>query len=265
MLKRLLVIPLISFLFFNPFSFPKENISIGAESAILMSPWIKRVVYSKDPHLILPPASTAKIMTALVVLKNSPLEKEVRVSRFATSMEPSKVYIKEGEVYFTRDLLKALLLNSGNDASVALAESVAGSEEEFVKMMNDTARAIGARNTNFKNSNGLPAKGQYSTVYDLALIVREAMKYKDFVEIIKIKRGQIKEAKGGRVIKLKNHNKSLWKDTSYLILGKTGYTKEAGHCFAGYIEYSRWRRIIVVILKSRNKWQDLEKLVEVKF
>ncbi len=260
--RRLHSILLIPFLFLGIFSFSEKNISISAESVILMSPWTKRVIYSKDPDLRLSPASTAKIVTALLVLKNSSLDKEVIVSKFATSMEPSKVYIKEGEVYSTRDLLKALLLNSGNDASVALAESIAGSEEEFVKMMNAMAIGMGAKDTNFKTSNGLPAEDQYSTARDLALIVREAMRHKEFVEIIKMKKGEISELKSGRRIKLKSHNKSLWKDTPYRVLGKTGYTKKAGSCFAGYIEYNRWRKVIVVVLKSKAKWKDLDTLAK---
>ena len=261
-MKDIHSILLIPFLFLGIFSFSEKNISISAESVILMSPWTKRVIYSKDPDLRLSPASTAKIVTALLVLKNSSLDKEVIVSKFATSMEPSKVYIKEGEVYSTRDLLKALLLNSGNDASVALAESIAGSEEEFVKMMNAMAIGMGAKDTNFKTSNGLPAEDQYSTARDLALIVREAMRHKEFVEIIKMKKGEISELKSGRRIKLKSHNKSLWKDTPYRVLGKTGYTKKAGSCFAGYIEYNRWRKVIVVVLKSKAKWKDLDTLAK---
>lgn len=260
--RRLHSILLIPLLFLSIFNFEKKDISISAESAILMSTWAKRIIYSKNSDLKLAPASTAKIMTALVVLKNSSLDKEVAVSKFATSMEPSKIYIKEGETYSTFGLLKALLLNSGNDASVALAESIAGSEEEFVKMMNEMAISIGAKDTNFKTSNGLPAKDQYSTARDLALIVREAMRHKEFVEIIKMKTGEISELKSNRRIELKSHNKSLWKNTPYAILGKTGYTKKAGSCFAGYIEYNRWRKVIVVILKSKAKWKDLDTLAE---
>ncbi len=259
--KRFFLIPLISFLFLSIVGCAKE-VSVTAQSAILMSPLTKRIVYSKDPHARLLPASTTKIMTALAVLKKSLPKKRAVVSKFSSSMEPSKVYIKEGEVYFIEDLLKALLLNSGNDASVALAENVSGSEEKFVDMMNNMARAMGARDTNFKNSNGLPTKDQYSTAYDLAIIVRTAMRDKRFVDIMKTKRSEIKEIKSGRLIKLKNHNKSLWKGKSYSIFGKTGYTKKAGHCFAGYIEYSWWRRVIVVILKSKKMWSDLDVLAE---
>lgn len=259
MLKYFLLIPL---LFLALPLFSEEDISLSAESAVLMNPWTKRIPYSKNLNQKLLPASTTKIMTALVVLRKSDLKKKVLISKFASSIEPSKVYLKEGEVYFTEDLLKALLLNSGNDASIALAESIAGSEEKFADMMNEEAKRIGAKNTHFKNSNGLPAEGQYTTAYDLALIVMEAMKDRNFVDIMKTKRAEIEELTSGRRIKLKNHNKSLWKDTPYLILGKTGYTKKAKHCFAGYIQYNRWRKTIVVILKSKNMWGDLKELAE---
>ncbi|MBU1007276.1 MAG: D-alanyl-D-alanine carboxypeptidase [Candidatus Omnitrophica bacterium] len=262
MFKRFLLISQIVFLFLGVTGCKKYDIPLSAKSAILMSPFTKRVVYAKDPRERLLPASTTKIMTALTVLKKSKLGEKVTVSAFASSIEPSKIYIKEGEEYFTGALLRAILLNSGNDASVALAESVSGSEEEFAELMNDTARSIGAKDTNFTNSNGLPSEGQYSTAYDLALIVRAAMRNKDITAVMKIKKSPISEITTGRRIKLKNHNKFLWKDHPYTIFGKTGYTKKAGHCFAGYIEYNKWRRVIVVILKSKKLWSDLEALAE---
>jgi len=242
--------------------FAKEPIHITASSAVLMNTWNKKVIYSKNPHVKLAPASTTKIMTALVVLKKSNLSKNVNVSTCATRMPPSKVDIKIGEVYSTEDMLKAALLNSGNDASVALAESVAGTEKDFVKMMNDLSRKIGCRNTNFKTSNGLPAKGQYSTAYDLALIMREAVKDKRLLDILKIKETEITELVSGRRIKLRNHNKSLWKDASYLMLGKTGYTIRAKQCFSGYISYDKRHNLIVVILKGKKLWPDLKELAE---
>ena len=240
--------------------YAKESINITAYSAVLMNTWNKKVLYAKNPHVKLAPASTTKIMTALVVLKESELSKNVNVSRCATCMPPSKVDIKKGEIYSTEDMLKAALLNSGNDASVALAESVAGSEKEFVRMMNDMAKKIGCRDTVFKTSNGLPAKDQYSTAYDLALIMREAVKDKRLLDILQIKETEITELNSGRHIKLKNHNKSLWKDASYLILGKTGYTIRAKQCFVGYIQYDKRHNVIVVMLKGKRLWPDLREL-----
>ncbi|MBU0759330.1 MAG: D-alanyl-D-alanine carboxypeptidase [Candidatus Omnitrophica bacterium] len=249
---------IISILFITVAAFAQNTLPLTADSAVLMNPMTKKLIYAKNEHKKLAPASTTKIMTAIVVLRNRSLDDKVTVSKYASSMEPSKVYIKEGEVYSVRDLLKAVLLNSGNDASVVLAEAVAGSEKDFSSMMTEVAKSIGAEDTNFRNSSGLPAKNQYSTAYDLALIVREAMKYKYFVEIMKMKKAEIEEFNSGRKIKLKNHNKSLWKDTPYSIFGKTGYTKNAGHCFAGYIRYSWWKKVIVVTLKGSKLWDDLE-------
>jgi len=252
----------ISIVFLSANLFAKEVIHVTAYSAVLMNTWNKKVVYSKNPHVKLAPASTTKVMTALVVLNKSALDKKVVVSRAATYMPPSKVDIKKGEVYSTEDMLKAALLNSGNDASVALAESVGGTEKDFVKMMNEMARKIGCRNTNFKTSNGLPAKGQYSTAYDLALIMREAVKDKRFLDILRIRQTNITELNSGRRIKLRNHNKSLWKDTSYIVLGKTGYTIRAKQCFLGYISYDKRHNLIVVMLKGKKLWPDLKELAE---
>jgi len=251
-----LIVPI----FFIPlFGFSGKGIYLTAESAILMDPISKKIIYSKNPHKKLAPASTVKIMTALIALKKADLKKEVVISGLAASMEPSKIYIKKGEVYLLEDLVKAALLNSGNDASVAIAEGVAGSHERFVKMMNQMVYSLGARNTNFKNSTGLPSKNQYTTAYDLALIVRAAMRESYFNEVIRTAQTEIKELRSGRIIKLRNHNKALWKDTPYSIYVKTGYTRKARHCFAGYIEYKNKKRI-VVILKSKKPWQDLEVL-----
>jgi D-alanyl-D-alanine carboxypeptidase (penicillin-binding protein 5/6) len=213
MLRRISVF--ISLIFLSTNLFAGEAIHITAHSAVLMNAWNKKVLYSKNPHVKLAPASTTKIMTALVVMSKSSLDKKIIVPKSATWMPPSRVDIKKGEVYTTEDLLKAALLNSGNDATVALAVSVAGSEEEFTNMMNEMARKLGCRNTNFKTSNGLPAKNQYTTAYDLALIVREAMKDEKLAEILGTKREEITELNTGRKIKLKNHNKSLWKESSY--------------------------------------------------
>lgn len=260
MFRRILLsIPII---FLGTNLFAKEVIHITAHSAVLMNAWNKKAIYAKNPHVKLAPASTTKIMTALVVINKSRIDEKVTVPKSATWMPPSRVGIKMGEVYTIEDLLKAALMNSGNDATAALAVNIAGSEQEFAKMMNEMARKLGCRNTNFKTSNGLPAKNQYSTAYDLALIVREAVKNEKLMEILKMKRADITELNTGRKINLKNHNKSLWKEASYTILGKTGYTMRAGQCFAGYIQYDKRHNLIVVMLKGKKLWPDLKKLAE---
>jgi len=261
MLRRIAFILTAILLLTDPV-FSEKELPLTSKSVVLMDPLTKRILYSKDAHKRLSPASTAKIMTAFLVLKKSQPNKKVMVSEYASSIEPSKVHIKEGEIYFTEDLLKALLLNSGNDASVALAENIAGSEPAFAEMMNKKAKGIGAHNTNFRNASGLPSEDQYSSAYDLSLVVREAMKHKRFVDIIETKRAEIYEINSGRKIKLKSHNKALWHDNPYIIFGKTGYTKKARHCFAGYVQYNRWRKVIVVILGSNSLWNDLKSLAD---
>jgi D-alanyl-D-alanine carboxypeptidase len=262
MSRRITVVVFVISLILSADLFAKESIHITANSAVLMNGWNKKILYSKNRNVKLAPASTTKIMTALVVLKKSKLDKKVIVSRYAASMPSSKVDIKRGEVYSTEDMLKAILLNSGNDASVALAESVAGTEKKFIGMMNDMAKRLGCRGTNFKTSNGLPAKNQYSTAYDMALIMREAIKDKKILDILRTKEAVMTELNTGRCIKLKNHNKSLWKETSYSILGKTGYTIRAKQCFAGYISYDKRHNLIVVVLKGKKLWPDLKELAE---
>jgi serine-type D-Ala-D-Ala carboxypeptidase (penicillin-binding protein 5/6) len=259
MIKRFVAI---LFVFLSVIGLAEGAAVLTAQSSILMDSRSKKVIYSLHSRTKFAPASTVKIMTALVVFNKAHLKKNVLVSNFAASMEPSKIYIAPGESYRTEDLLKALLMSSANDVAVALAESVAGSEKKFAAMMTETARGIGAVNTNFKNASGLPAKGQYSTAHDMALIMSEAMKYPALIDIMKTKHSEIKEIKSGRIIKLKNHNKSLWNDKPYSLIGKTGYTINAGQCFAGYIQYGKRRKVIVVMLKGRKLWPDLAWLAE---
>lgn len=258
-MKRKRYIFLVIIIFLAGSAFAVDSLYVTSYSAVLMNSGNKKVLYAKNPHSKLAPASTAKIMTAIVVAKSSNMNKRIVVSRHAANEQPSKINIRPGEVYYTRDLLKALLLNSANDASVALAENIAGSEERFVRMMNSASKRIGAKNTNFRTSNGLPAKCQYSTAYDMAIIMREASKYPVIMDIMKMKKAQIRELRTNRKISLRNHNKSLWKENSYLILGKTGWTIKARHCFAGCINYKN-KKVIVVLLKSRKLWLDLDRL-----
>ncbi len=232
---------------------------LSAKSAIVLDARTKKILYSKEPHIKLPPASTTKVMTALCVLRYGDLDKKVIISKIAASQPPSRIGLKEGEVFLTKDLLKALLLNSANDASVALAESIAGSESSFCKLMNSFSRKLGAKNTNFLTATGLPAKGQYSTSYDLALIMREALKDRRFRDIIGLKSATIKSL-SGRETSLKNHNKMLWHIQKPLVFGKTGWTSNARHCFLGFF-YNKRREMIISVLNSRRLWEDVKILV----
>lgn len=221
---------------------------------------VKRL-YGKDVHKRVLPASTTKVMTALLVIEHLPLNKYIKVSKTATYPEPTKLYLKPGARYRVKDLLYAILLKSANDASVVLAEAVAGSEAKFVKMMNARAKKMGAKHTKFANSNGLPSKkkSQYTTAYDMYLIFREALKYKFFRQAIKKKKHVI-YSKGGTKHTLKSHNKILSKGWKRNIYGKTGYTRSAGACFVGTLQKGD-STLIIAVFGCPRRWDDIKHIV----
>lgn len=232
---------------------------ITAKSFVVMDIDDGRVLCAKRPYLRLPAASTVKVMTAIVVLENSGLKRPVMVSATAAAAEPSKAYLGEGATYSAYELLQALLISSANDAAVALAESVGGTEENFAKMMNKKALALGMKNTHFINASGLPDKRRrhYTTAYDLAILMRYAAKNKVFNEIIGIKASAI-QGSDGRRIYLRNHNKLL-NSRSNFVVGKTGYTLKAKHCFLG-ADHGERKNIVFSLLYSHSPWQDIKRL-----
>ena len=243
--------------FLLPVPFAEAYVSLTAPSAILLDPASQKIIYSRAPHRKQSPASTTKIVTALVVLDLLPLDRWITVSPRVEGVERSKLYLNGGDQLRVIDLLKALLMNSANDAASALAIGVSSSEREFAKLMTQKARSLGARNTHFVNASGLPAEGQYSTVYDLALIMREAKKSALIVSILKQKRGII-QTSSGKVFRLKSHNKMLWRRQG--VIGKTGWTRRSKFCFVGLVQDGE-HEAIVSVLGSRKLWVDLNKLV----
>lgn len=188
------------------------------------------ILYAKNPHLRLPPASTTKLLSAMVVIDKINLDEVVTISKRAANTQSVSPRLIAGESYTVRDLLYLSLMRSVNGAAVALAEAVAGSEEAFVLLMNQKTQMLGLQNTRFINSSGLPGQGQYITAYELALIMRTSINnYPTIREILNTKTKKIYNSKG-RQLFVKNTNNLLWKD-DYVIGGKTGYTRAAGHCF----------------------------------
>ncbi len=195
----------------------------------------------------LPMASTTKIMTALIVLENVALSETFKVPREAAGVEGTSLYIKEGEEYSVEELLYGLMLRSANDCAVALAWYVGqGKVERFVEMMNQKAQELGLKNTAFKNPNGLPCEGHFTTARELALIMAEAMKNEAFRNITGTRKFQI----GNQTVV--NHNKLLSLYGS-CIGGKTGYTIEAGRCLVS-IAQKRGAPLICVTLGRRDDW-----------
>jgi len=207
------------------------------------------------------PASTTKVLTALLVLENLSLDQYVTVSQHATQVPQTKLGLVAGESYRVRDLLYGLILKSANDAAVALAEAVAGSEGKFVEMMNARARQIGAMHSHFANPHGLPSQGpQFTTASDMALIFTQALKNDFFRQAITFKYLVIYSKKGHRFF-LKSHNRSLFLNWKQHVFGKTGYTIEAQSCFVGYIPKGN-DILIIAVYGCRRRWTDMKYILE---
>jgi D-alanyl-D-alanine carboxypeptidase (penicillin-binding protein 5/6) len=220
-----------------------------------------RVLYAKNPELRLMPASTTKLMTALIVVEKADLGNVVTVSRNAANVAPTRSGLRAGDKVTVETLLYAALMKSANDAAVALAEAVAGSEEEFVQLMNGKAIALGAMDTRFINPNGLPGKGQYTTAFDLAKIMRQAIKHPVLKEILGTRITEL-STESGKTFMVKNTNKLLWTDED-LLGGKTGFTQAARHCFvcAGDRDDNT---LIVALLGAPSRtelWKETESLM----
>lgn len=231
--------------------------SVSARSAILIEASTGTVMYEKNPDERLLIASTTKLMTALVALENASLSEVVEVAPECEGVEGSSMYLKAGDKLTMRELLYGLMLESGNDAAVAVACHISGGVEGFVKLMNQRAQSLGLENTHFANPHGLNAEGHYSSARDLAKIMAEGMKNPLFAEIATTKTITF----GARTYT--NHNKLMW---SYegMEAGKTGFTKKAGRtlvtcaCRDGL-------RLICVTLNDGDDWNDHAALYDMAF
>lgn len=234
--------------------------TVVAESAIVIDPVSGRVLYAKNADTERPVASTQKLLTALVVMDTGNIDKPVRISSDDTRCEPTKLYLKPGEVHSRRDLLRVLMVKSANDVGRALARDVAGSQEGFSAMMNRKAVSLGMRHSHFLNPHGLPAEGQYSTARDIAIASRAAWRSQTIRSFTALKSTTFRHS-DGRTKTLTNTNKLL-KRVPYCDGLKTGTTNAAGRCLVSSGTLNG-RSAIVVVLKSNsaNVWNDSEKLL----
>lgn len=234
-----------------------EAVEVSASAAVLMDMDSGRVLYERNAGARMLIASTTKILTALVAIRDGNLSDTVKVSREAAYTEGSSMYLKEGEELTLETLLYGLLLCSGNDAAVAVAEHVGGSVKGFVERMNETALELGMEDSSFANPNGLDDEEHYSTAHDMALLARAAMENETLVRIASTRTVTV----GGRT--MTNHNKLL----SYVdgCLGlKTGYTKAAGRTLVSCAERGG-QRLIAVTLQDGNDWADHQSLYDYGF
>jgi len=236
----------------------KPPISAGA--AVLLDWRTGQVLYERNAYAKKDPASTTKVLTAILALEKGKLSDQVKVSKRAAYTPGSAMYIKPGQVYSLHDLLYGLLLRSGNDAAVAIAEHLAGSVEAFAREMNMKAKEIGATGTHFVNPHGLTDARHFTTAYDLALITRHALQNDTFRSIV---------AKGETPLTFENLNKSVVLYNTNRLLRmmpdadgvKTGTTAAAGPCLVASATRGD-QKLVAVLLNAGRRWNDAARLLE---
>ena len=251
-----------------------EDIQLSTEAAVLIDATSGAVLYEKNATMQMFPASTTKVMTALLAIEHGNLDDVITVSNDAVNnidRSSSHIYLDYGEQFTLEQGLYALLLQSSNDVAYAIAEHIGGTYDNFIVMMNDKAKAIGAMNTNFVNPHGLPDDNHYTTAYDLALILKEAIRFEDFVTISSTVRYEMAPTNKQDDIRYfansNEHIKSGKFEYENAVLGKTGYTKVAGYSFVEYAK-SDDLKLIVVTMNSQDsdiRFEESKKILDYGF
>ena len=243
-------------LFLVPFTVYGEelNLAENAGSAIMIEASTGEVLYKKNINERMAPASMTKIMSLILIMENIDSGRLkwndiVVVSKNASSMGGSQIFLETNEMMTVEDLVKGICIASGNDATVAMAEKIAGTEAAFVKMMNEKVRELGLKNTNFVNATGLDAEGHYSSAYDMAMMAKELIKHEKILEFSSIYEDYLR----------KNTDNSFWlvntnklvRFYSYIDGLKTGYTGDAGYCLTATGK-KNGMRLITVVMNEEN-------------
>lgn len=247
-----------------------DDLSLKAKSAILIEESTGKVIYESNADEQLHPASMTKIMSLILIMdainnNKLNLNDDVIISKESSSMGGSQVYVNEGETYKVEELLKGVAIASANDAVVALAEKIAGSKEKFVSNMNNKAKELGLKNTNFMNPHGLDEDNHYSSARDMSIMAKELLKYKDILNYTSRYEDYFKK-KDGSSIWLVNTNK-LVKFYEGMDGLKTGYTSSAGYCLTATASRNNIRFISVVMGEDsiENRTEDTLKLLNYGF
>ena len=268
-MKKILLI-IMGFFVLNLNVLAEEDFAPNGKSAILVDNLSGKVLYEKNADEKLAPASMTKLASMLMVMEaidngNLKYEDKVTISEEAANMGGSQVFLQAGEVYTVYDLLKSVAIASGNDAVVALAEKIGGSQSGFIDMLNKRLKEIGATNTNFVNAHGLDAEGHYSTARDMSIIARELLKHPKILEFTSIYEEYLEKNDGSRIW-LVNTNKLVrfYDGVDGL---KTGFTKTAGYCLTATASKNNFRLISVVMGEdtSENRSSDTVKMLNYGF
>lgn len=221
----------------------------------------KQILYSKDIKQRMRPASLTKIMTAMLAIESGKMNKIVTITKEATRAEPTKLGLKVGERIYLRDLVKATLISSANDAAIAIGIYVGGSTKKFVTMMNRKARSIGMHNTRFTNAAGFDIGEHYSTALDLMKLAEYAIKNKTFNQIVKINLHTFRSVDSKRPYIVRTSNRLL-KERKYAIGVKTGYTSKAGACLIARGKNEN-KDILLVMLNSKSRrWESAAAILD---
>lgn len=264
--EKIFIILLISALIFSLFtiyaySAQKHEIKVSAKAAALYNPEMGTFLYTKNENERLSMASTTKIMTAIIAIENSDLDKIITVDDRAIGIEGSSIYLQREEEISIHSLLYALMLKSANDAAAALAYEISGSIEEFSVLMNEKAEALGLTNTSFQNPHGLDSPDHYTSARDLAVLSSYAISNPTFKEICSTRKARIESSLQTRI--LVNHNKLLVQYDGCVGI-KTGYTKKSGRSLATAAE-KNGITLICITINAPDDWNDHKKLFDFGF
>lgn len=236
------------------------DISSSARGMVVLEGNSNTILYGKNEHSQMPMASTTKIVTAILAIENcEDLDAKIKISDRAIGIEGTSIYLKQGEELSMRELLYGLILASGNDCAVAIAESLGG-EEVFVQKMNDFATSLGLENTHFDNPHGLDSDTHYTSAYDLAVMTSYALKNPTFREIVSTERMVIEASDIYQARYLKHKNKLLFTEENCIGV-KTGFTDNAGRCLVNAHEENDMQ-IISVVLNCQPMFEECKRLTD---
>jgi D-alanyl-D-alanine carboxypeptidase (penicillin-binding protein 5/6) len=239
----------------------KTDLASEAKSAILIERDTGTVLFDKNSHEKLPPASMTKIMTMLLIMEaldkgTIKMTDKVRTSEYAASMGGSQIFLEPGEEMTVKDMLKGIAIGSANDAAVAMAEKIGGSEKGFVQMMNERAKQLGLKDTHFENVTGLPVANHYSSAYDMAIMAKELLKHEEITQFTGLYEAYLRE----------NSDKKFWLvNTNKLVRFypgvdglKTGFTNDAKFCLTATAKKDNMRVIAVVFGAPSTKVRNAQ-------
>ena len=248
-MKKILIITLACFLFI-PVAKAEDSLNLTSKSAILMDAKSGKILYEKNIEEKLPMASMTKIMSMLLIMENIEngslnYNDKVLISKNASGMGGSQVFLQAGEEYTVDNLLKCIAISSANDAVVAMAEKISGSVDAFVQLMNEKAKELGLNNTHFANPHGLDNENHYSTAYDMALMAQELLKHEDILKYTSIYEDYLTKPDGSQIWLVNTNRLVRFYDGVDGL--KTGYTPEAGYCLTATAKKNDLRLISVVM------------------